>query len=120
MVEVEYCHYCDHDQYPRGKILWNDKYAEKTERGDWKCGECVTTDHRKSLVRSIGPDAKQTAWFIEEEKRNVSKHNAMVKEVNQVTGINRLKPRKNRYDDDIKKWKTSQYTIFSFLQVDRF
>jgi hypothetical protein len=37
--KVNRCHYCDHDKYPDGKIIDpSDKYARRTDKGDYKCG----------------------------------------------------------------------------------
>ena len=48
------CHFCDHEKYPFGKVLFNDKYAIKTEKG-YKCGECANQDTRK-LLRMFGSE----------------------------------------------------------------
>jgi hypothetical protein len=48
IIKANYCYYCDKDTYPKGRFLdINDKRAQKTERGDWKCGDCLTEDRVK-------------------------------------------------------------------------
>ena len=36
---VNFCYYCDHETYPKGKPIVNDRHAVRTDKGDWKCGD---------------------------------------------------------------------------------
>lgn len=48
---VGLCHYCRHDLFPHGKIFdpSTDKLARRTDKGDWKCGICVSEESKKLL-----------------------------------------------------------------------
>lgn len=40
----------NNDKYPDGKIIDpSDKYARHTDKGDWKCGICVSEEAKKLL-----------------------------------------------------------------------
>jgi hypothetical protein len=49
--KVNVCHYCNHDKFPNGKPIdpTSDKHAQKTAKGDWKCGACVYEGTKKLL-----------------------------------------------------------------------
>jgi hypothetical protein len=49
---IKWCHYCDHERYPGGKIIdpTTDNHAKKTEKGDWMCGDCV---HNTETIKKI-------------------------------------------------------------------
>jgi hypothetical protein len=54
--EVNICTYCNSNLFPRGRLISpNDRQAKQTEKGDWKCGVCVTEDVKKSLSLFGGP-----------------------------------------------------------------
>ena len=57
---VNFCHYCDHDKYPNGKLIdpTTDHNAIKTAKGDWKCGVCVSEDNKKLLKLLNSGDRK--------------------------------------------------------------
>jgi len=53
------CHYCDHQKYPRGKVIMPyDKFQRETDKGDYMCGTCALELNRRildSLNRRTAP-----------------------------------------------------------------
>ena len=96
-ITPNFCYYCDKDVYPNGRFLdINDKGAQKTEKGDWKCADCVVEDRRKSLIKTLGSNHSYTKFVVEQEQKKVDEWNSLAKKINNER-IMRVK--KNRYDN---------------------
>jgi hypothetical protein len=55
--KINICHYCNNETYPKGKPIIDNKHAVRTDKGDYKCGECVNVERRQRLIRTLGPMA---------------------------------------------------------------
>ena len=103
IIKANYCYYCDKDCYPNGRFLdINDKHAQRTEKGDWKCGDCITDDKVKMMIRTVGPMDPYVKRYIDEEQRKVDIWNAGAKTANteeRKRGGTKdiMKPKKNKY-----------------------
>lgn len=103
VIKANYCYYCDKESYPQGRFLdINDKHAQKTERGDWKCGDCITEDNVKTMIRTRGPMDPYLKSFIDEEQRKVDVWNA-------AASVANAEERKHGGTKDIMKLKKNKY-----------
>jgi len=85
------CYDCDHELYPKGKIIFDDVLAKRDNKGRWHCSDCQETERRKNLVKIYGPNHTNTRPFIEHEDKIIRKWNQSVKKI-------RYGPyRKNKY-----------------------
>jgi hypothetical protein len=80
---ISMCHYCDAETYPTGKpIDPTDWRAVKTEKGDYKCGNCVVEDRVKMGIRTLGPEHPNVKYHIDEDRHNVDLWNDMADALN--------------------------------------
>jgi Zn-finger protein len=66
------CHYCNSDLYPADKLIEPNEYAERTEKGDWKCGTCIEEEFKDRILRVIPNSAGAKEIMVErfeEDKR---------------------------------------------------
>jgi len=89
------CYDCDHELYPKGKIIFDDVLAKQDNKGRWHCSDCQETERIKNLVKVYGPNHTNTRPFIEHEDKIIRKWNQSVKKI-------RYGPyRKNKYTGKI-------------------
>jgi len=85
------CYDCDHELYPKGKIIINDILAKQDSKGKWHCSDCQETERRKDLIKIYGPNHVNTRYFIEYEDKKIRKWNQVIRKI----GTGRY--RKNKY-----------------------
>jgi hypothetical protein len=90
--QVKVCNQCDHELYPKGKILIDDRGAMRDKKGNWVCSDCQETDRRKDLIKTYGPNHVNTRYFIEHEDKKIRKWNQVIRKI----GV-RQPYRKNKY-----------------------
>jgi hypothetical protein len=82
------CYDCDREQYPNGKILFDDEFAKQDRKGRWHCSDCQLTDRRRTLLKMYGPNHKKTRDFFQKEERNIRAWNQAAKKLS--TGPHRM------------------------------
>ena len=88
---VKICYDCDHELYPKGKIIFNDPLAKQDRNGRWHCSDCQETERRRNLIKIYGPNHLNTRYFIEHEDKKIRKWNQVIRKI----GTGRY--RKNKY-----------------------
>jgi hypothetical protein len=77
-------HYCNSEEYPNGKPIVIDKDAQRTLRGDYKCGECIDVERRRRLVSALGPLHPVNKESMDKEDISVDKWNNYAKAINEL------------------------------------
>src|SRR5918996_4778476 len=75
------CYDCDHELYPKGKIIFDDPLAKQDRNGRWHCSDCQETDRRKNLIKIYGPNHLNTRSFIDYEDKMIRAWNQMTRKV---------------------------------------
>jgi hypothetical protein len=67
---LKVCYRCDHDIYPKGKILFDyaADNAVQDKNGNWKCLDCVKHDADNDIIR-YAPNSLAAKEIIAERKR---------------------------------------------------
>ena len=87
------CYDCDHELYPKGKIIFDDPLAKQDRNGRWHCSDCQETERRQNLIKIYGPNHLNTRYFIIYEDKKIRAWNQTVKKL----GLARQPYRKNKY-----------------------
>jgi hypothetical protein len=101
--KIEICHYCNSDIYSSGKpIDPTDRNARRTEKGDYKCGDCVGEDNLHLNMRVLGRDHPMIKDYLSKKQNEINEWNRYA---NQWNSIERslggtkdiMKPKRNPY-----------------------
>jgi hypothetical protein len=75
------CYDCDHELYPKGKIIFDDPFAKQDRKGRWHCSDCQETERRKRLLEIYGPNHVNTRAFLEHEDNRIRAWNQTAKKL---------------------------------------
>jgi hypothetical protein len=62
----------------------NDVVAQRQPDGDYKCGECIATENRRMMVRTLGFSDPRVRAFMDEEQRSVDQWNESANRWNDI------------------------------------
>lgn len=80
---IQTCHYCDNETYPTGKpIDPNDRNARRTEKGDYKCGDCVGEDNVKLNMGVLGRDHPMIKDYLQKQQKEIDSWNKYARAIN--------------------------------------
>ena len=65
------------------------------------CGECVTKEENKRMLKLLGPQHSTCQTFIKEEERKVLEHNTAAKRLNDKTKQYLMPHKRNRYTNSM-------------------
>jgi hypothetical protein len=100
---INTCYYCDHDTYPKGKpIDPSDTRAQRTSKGDYKCGTCVDETTKKALIL-FNPNHPGSRKVIEDKQIEIDKWNYHARQIN---SMNR---KRGKGGGDLMKYKRNPY-----------
>jgi hypothetical protein len=97
---MKVCYHCDHDVYPKGKVIFDDELAAQDKSGNWKCRDSMKHDVEDNIVR-YAPNSPAARQIISERKRKEEfkiRHERMKKlpgerlAYYQDTGLKRYRP----------------------------
>jgi hypothetical protein len=83
-------HIINPESYP------NDVIAKEDSSGKWKCGNCIDRELQDMMVR-VAPNSPRAKEIIAEHTAEVNKHNESARRLNQLSGHEAIKLKRNRY-----------------------
>jgi hypothetical protein len=64
---IRVCYQCDKDEYPKGKILFDDQFATQDSRGNWHCKDCIKEESNNRILR-LAPNSLAAKEIIAARK----------------------------------------------------
>jgi hypothetical protein len=101
--KINICHYCNNETYPKGKPIIDDRHAVRTNKGDYKCGHCVSEDNMHLNMRVLGRNHPIVKDYLSKKKQEIDEYNKYARQINQADrrmGGTKdvVKPKKNPYN----------------------
>lgn len=95
---VAICAYCESGviHFIDPLMYKNDVIAEQDSNGRWKCGNCQERETQDMIVRAA-PNSPRAKEIIKEHTTEVNKHNEAARRLNQMSGHEAMKLKRNRF-----------------------